>query len=238
MAEKENIVVILSGGAGTRFNNSKPKQFAEVYGKAVLDYCISNFNKHQLIHKILIVSNPEYIDYSKHVARVGKFNKLVDVIFGGKTRGESSYNGLKYINEKFPNQDFNVLIQDGVRPNTSLEIIDNILFKLKDNDAVSVVIPATDTIYVTNNSNELVDIPDRKYLFRAQTPQAFNFKLIFDAYSNLNEDFRYSFTDDCSLLRHVFPNQEIKLVEGDVSNLKITFNEDLESFRQLLKQKR
>lgn len=238
MHSKLNVALILSGGSGSRFENSLPKQFAEVYGKTILEYCLTNYNKHIKIHKILIVSNPNFIDRTKQIANVNKFNKIIEVIEGGKTRGESSYLGLRYLTKLYESQPINVLIHDAVRPNTNNDIIDSVTNQLESSKAVSVVIPATDTVYIADENNKLVAIPPRETLFQAQTPQAFDLNLIFNAYESSQKVKRFKYSDDCSILKNVFPEENISLVEGNSSNLKITFNEDLETFRQLLKVKK
>lgn len=237
MTYKENIVIILSGGTGNRFDNVLPKQFAEAYGKSILDYCIANFNKHQKVDKILLVSNPNYIDRAKQIANNSKYKKVLAVIEGGKTRGESSYLGLKYLKKNEKLSDANVLIHDAVRPNTNKNIINDVIDKLKDSKAVSVVVPATDTIYIADEEKNLVSIPPREMIFQAQTPQGFDFNTIYDAYESLQRVSRFKFYDDCSIIKNAFPQLKINLVIGDVSNLKITFSEDIETFRQLLKKK-
>ncbi len=237
MSKKENIVLILSGGSGKRFENNRPKQFAEVYGKTILDYCISNYNKHKDISKILIVSNPDYIDLTRQIATPNKFEKMIEVIEGGSKRGESAYKGLKHLKTHLEQKKVNVLIHDAVRPNTNTELIDNVISELKKSKAVSVVIPATDTIYITDKNNKLASIPDRSKLFMAQTPQAFDFDTIFNAYEDSPKVERFNFTDDCSMLKNIHPDISISLIPGSPENLKITFTEDLETFRQLLQKK-
>lgn len=238
MKKKENIALILSGGKGNRFENNLPKQFAEVFGKSILEYCIANYNKHNEIDKILIVSNPEFIDRTKQIAGVNKFEKVCGVIEGGKTRGESSYLGIKYLKTKLNTENANILIQDAVRPFTSDSIISNVIFELELCRAVSVVIPATDTIYVTDGKGVLTSIPKRECLFQAQTPQAFDLDLIYNAYENSERVSRFSYSDDCSILKNIYPTEEIRLIQGNTNNIKITYSEDLETFRQLLQRKK
>ena len=230
--------VILSGGSGNRFRNNLPKQFADVYGKTILDYCISNFDKHEAVDKIIVVSNPEHIQRTMQVAKSSKFKKVISIVEGGATRGESSYIGLREIVSNEDNvNNVKVLIQDGVRPNTKANIIDNVIESLNVCKAVSVAIPTTDTIYITNGERQLDSIPERSKLFKAQTPQGFDFNLIFSAYEKLKKVERFKLTDDCSIINEVYPNELINVIEGDINNIKITFSEDLEYFKQILQSK-
>lgn len=231
--------LILSGGSGSRFGNDMPKQFADVYGKTILDYCLTNFNNHPAVDKIVVVSNPEHIQRTKQISLGGKFSKVISVVEGGATRGESSFIGLKEIGRLENNtSNVKVLIQDAVRPNTDKTIISSVLQELKANRAVSVAVPTTDTIYISASDGTLDSIPDRSRLFKAQTPQGFDFDVIYGAYDKLEKVNRFKHTDDCSIVNLVFPDEQIKIIEGDIGNIKVTFFEDLEYFRQLLKNKR
>jgi 2-C-methyl-D-erythritol 4-phosphate cytidylyltransferase len=172
------------------------------------------------------------------IANNSKFKKITAIIEGGATRGESSFIGLKEIFRNEGNQkNVKVLIQDAVRPNTKANIINKVIEALNDSKAVSVAIQATDTIYVTNENNCLSSIPDRKKLFKAQTPQGFDFNVIYSAYKQLEKVNRFKLTDDCSIVHKVYPEEKIEIIEGNIANIKITFLEDLEQFRQILKSK-
>lgn len=235
MKERITYALILSGGSGNRFGDNLPKQFADIYGKSILHYCISNFEKHPLIDKIIVVSNPEHIQRTKQIAINPKFKKVISVIEGGATRGESSFLGIKQIAQiAIETDNINVLIQDAVRPNTNESIISNVVSGLKTRKAVTVAVATTDTIYIADDKDVLSSIPDRKKLFKAQTPQGFHFDLIFSAYEKLEKVSRFKLTDDSSVINKIYPNEDIKIITGDANNLKITFQEDLEYFRQIL----
>jgi 2-C-methyl-D-erythritol 4-phosphate cytidylyltransferase len=169
----------------------------------------------------------------------GKFAKVVSVIEGGATRGESSFLGLKEILKlETKTEKAKVLIQDAVRPNTSAQLITQVVQNLKDHNAVTVAIPTTDTIYISNNEGILESIPDRSRIYKAQTPQGFSLGSISKAYESLEKVHRFKQTDDTSIFNMVFPDETIKIVNGDNNNIKITFSEDLEYFRQILKNKK
>ena len=57
----KNIAVILSGGTGSRFGGTLPKQFTKLAGKAVIEYTIDAFEKSNNIDEIIIVSQSEHM---------------------------------------------------------------------------------------------------------------------------------------------------------------------------------
>ncbi len=70
-------------------------------------------------------------------------------------------------------------------------------------------------------------IPERKLMWRAQTPQAFRLPLIRDAYQRALQDPQFQATDDCGVVRKYMSGIKIAVVEGEETNRKITFVEDL-----------
>lgn len=238
MSDINVYALLLSGGSGARFGNDTPKQFAGVYGKTILDYCLNNFNSHPQINKIVVVSNSEHILRTKQIALNEKFPKVCSIIEGGSSRGESSFIGLKEIAKLTGGKaGIKVLIQDAVRPNTSKLIISEVIKELTKFNAVTVAIPTTDTTYISSKEGILDSIPNRSTIYKAQTPQGFDLSILIDAYEKLAKNQRFKQTDDCSIINIVFPDETIKIVTGDNNNIKITFSEDLEYFKQVLKNK-
>ena len=68
------------------------------------------------------------------------------------------------------------------------------------------------------------EVVDRKKLYLIQTPQAFRFDTIMEAYHRGRERLEWP-TDDASLVEKL--GEEINLVEGSVENIKITTPDDL-----------
>ena len=70
-------------------------------------------------------------------------------------------------------------------------------------------------------------IPERRLMWRAQTPQAFRLPLIRDAYQRALQDPQFRASDDCGVVRKYMPGTKIIVVEGEERNRKITYAEDL-----------
>lgn len=223
----KNIALILASGTGARCNLGFPKQFAKIGDKTVLEITIENFENHPKIDEIILVTSAENIDKVKDIS--SKYNKVTNVIKGGKTRKDSSYNGISAIQEN----EANVLIHDGVRPLISKEIISNCIEELNTKQGVCVAIDSTDTIFQINERNIITSIPQRKTLKRAQTPQCFKLSLIKKAHELANNDKDCLVTDDCGLIQH-YKLADIYLIQGDENNIKITYKEDLDFVKKIL----
>ena len=217
----KNIVLILASGTGSRCGLDYPKQFALIRGKCILQHTIEKFQNNCLIDEIILVTNKEYIDKVKNLS--AEYSKVVNVIAGGETRKDSSYNGICSITD----DEANVLIHDGVRPLVSDEIISNCVKALESYSAVCVTIQSTDTIFETDNDGIIKNIPDRRCLRRAQTPQCFKLSLIKKAHEMAKNDNSCSVTDDCGLIMN-YKLADIRAISGSNDNIKITYKEDIE----------
>lgn len=223
----KNIALILASGTGSRCNLGIPKQFAKINNKTILEYTVNAFETHELIDEIYLVTSKEFLEKVKELTK--NYKKVQKVIQGGKTRKDSSYNGISAINEI----EAKVLIHDGVRPLISKDIITNCIKELEEKSAICVAIDSTDTIYEINENNTIKAIPQRKFLKRAQTPQCFKLSLIKKAHELANNDPNCLVTDDCGLVQY-YNLTDIYLTQGDENNIKITYKEDLDFVKKQL----
>jgi len=217
----KNVAIILAGGSGVRFGAEKPKQLVKLAGKTVIEHTIEKFEKHPMIDKIYLVVNPSYRDYIEELIK-GKFSKVKKVLNGGKTRQESSSIGIMACED----EDENVLVHDAVRPFVSAEIISEMVEQLKTHVAVDVAIPSPDTIIQINDEHYIVDIPQRKYMWRGQTPQGFKKDILLKAHKLAIENGIENASDDCSLVLKLNLG-DIFVISGSKFNIKITYPLDI-----------
>ena len=213
-----NIGIILAAGKGKRFGTEIAKQFCYLNNKMIIDYSILAFENSKNIDKIMIVTSKEWLKeitnrYPKHI-----------VVEGGKTRQKSAALGLK----NCPKNTDNVLIHDAARPFISTDIINQSVTSLKKYEAVVISKQVTDTIMRVKNK-KIKKIEKRKEFFLNQTPQAFKYKLISEAYRK-NEKL---VTDDISLID--LEKIKCKIIEGENYNIKITNAEDIKLAESILK---
>lgn len=225
------IAVILAGGVGSRAGEGLPKQLRSLAdGRTVLQTCIDAFRACPLIDQICVVMHPDYMSYVP---------EGITCIAGGKERWESSWNAIQWLTSHkaqctMDDEQVSILLHDCARPFVNQRILTEVCQALQSHEAVTVAVPATDTMYVVNGEGRIADIPDRATMFRAQTPQAFHLEVIKQAYEKmlLNRSIVnrpiVNPTDDCGILHRYMPQTPIYTVEGEEANRKLTFKEDFE----------
>lgn len=216
-----NAAVIVAGGKGKRMGTDISKQFIEVKGKPILAYTIEKFISSDLFEEIVVVLPENQLLYFEKEIRDKYFaKKEIKTTVGGAERQESVFNGLKFIDK---NTDM-VVIHDGVRPFIKIEDILKTIKIAEKSGACILGVPVKDTIKVCDINKNVINTPDRKNLWAAQTPQTFKYNLIMDAYIKAQIS-NFIGTDDASVAENA--GYDVVVTEGNYKNIKITTKEDL-----------
>lgn len=210
-----NNVIIVAGGKGLRMGSELPKQFIPIGGKPVLMRTIDAFYTFDEDINIILVLPVSHQDYWRELCAEYKFTIPHKIANGGDTRFHSVKNGLSLIDGGI------VGVQDGVRPFGSQEMITRCFNATDFYQAVIPVVNSTDSL------REMLDdkqskIIDRSKIRLIQTPQVFHTYMLKKAYDTEYND---SFTDDASVVEAI--GVHVHLVEGEVTNIKITTPLDL-----------
>lgn len=218
-----NIAVIFAGGSGSRMHTkSRPKQFLELNGKPILIYTIELFDNHPQIDAIVCVCLDSWIPFLQKMLRKFEINKVIKVVPGGVSGQDSIYKGLcaaeEYATEQHDEKTI-VLIHDGVRPLITEETISNNIAKVKECGSCITVVPAIETIIVSQGDGSL-EIPKRNDSKMARAPQSFYLKDIISAHRRSRSEGNVDFIDSCSMMS--FYGMKLGLVEGPMENIKIT----------------
>ena len=227
---------ILAGGVGSRMGNSDvPKQFLNLGDKPILIHTIEKFIINSKFDKILVLTPNNFInstiDLIKNIE--GETDKIV-VLEGGETRNDTIRNAIIYIKSNFPIDDDSVIVtHDSVRPFVSHRIIEDNIKMASEYGACDTVIPATDTIVESVDGDTISSIPLRDHYYQGQTPQSFKINKLDSLYNNLSKDEIESLTDAAKIF--TLNNEDVFLVEGDVTNIKITYPYDLKLANTILK---
>lgn len=231
----KNIAVILSGGVGTRFGLSQPKQFAKLAGKAIIEYTIDCFEKSPDINEVIVVSQSDYCELIWDFVRKNNWQKVSKVVHGGNERFYSSYSALQSLGDY--DGECRILFHDAVRPLVDESVIQRCLQALNNFEAVDVVIPSADTLVEVQDDGCIANIPNRAIMRRGQTPQAFHLATIRKAYEKALTQGKVNFTCDCSVLRAMLPAVRVMTVDGHENNIKITHPIDLSLAEKLLQER-
>ena len=226
---------ILAGGIGSRMGGTDtPKQFLTLGNKPVIVHTIEKFVINEKIDKIIVLTPKNFINHTNHL--IDKYISDSDdiiVIEGGQTRNDTILNSINYINENYGiDEDSIIITHDSVRPFVTHRIIEDNILAAKKYGACDTVIPATDTIVESINGATIESIPVRDYYYQGQTPQSFNIKKLFNLINSLTEEESNILTDACKIF--ILKDEDVHLVDGDVTNIKITYPYDLKLANTIL----
>ena len=227
--------VILAGGIGSRMGNADtPKQFLTLGNKPILIHTIEKFVINNEIDKIIVLTPQNFINHTKHlIEEYIPNNDNIIVLEGGETRNDTLKNSIDYINENYDVDDDSIIItHDSVRPFVTHRIIQDNIKAAKECGACDTVIPATDTIVESKNDETIYDIPNRNYLYQGQTPQTFKINKLNSLIKDLTEDEKEILTDAAKIF--VLKGEDVSLVKGEITNIKITYPYDLKLANTIL----
>ena len=226
-----NVVLILSGGIGTRLGTNIPKQYIEVNGRPVISYCVEQFVKHKEIDFIQIVADSQWHDtilkcFEKYDGLSnGCKMKLRGFSKPGENRQVSIYHGLQDIIQYASDSDV-VMIHDAARPLISARMITDSLNAVEGHDGVLPVLPMKDTVYKSEDGGKISALLDRSKIYAGQAPETFRIGKYYEANRRLLPD-RIRAVNG-STEPAVMAGMDIVMVPGDETNFKITTKGDLE----------
>lgn len=231
--------VVVAGGSGSRLGGALPKQFQKLDRQPVLVHCLRLFLDY---HADMRVAVPLPARHWRHWVDLclPHFTEEDSVrllpVAGGEFRVQSVAAGLLALDLLFAlrSGEFQpgvVAVHDGVRPLAGADLLSRVYAEAENSGAAVACVPVKSSLRrLSDNGSQAVD---RSQYFEVQTPQAFDFRTLKQAYDQRPHD---RFTDDASLLEAVFPQSPVALIEGHYDNLKITTRDDLEVARKLIRR--
>lgn len=218
------------GGMGSRFHSTKPKQFIPMAGKALCLYGAEKLERSPSVDAIVYVIPAGYErNFALLLAEAGHQKPSISIV-GGKTRQESGALAIRYLRQQGVAKDALVLLQDGDRPRLQERYLqENFLNAEKYGSSVT-AIPCTDSVAISKIDGVIDGYIPRSEVWLLQTPQAFRFEFIDEAFQ-MSENDGHPYTDDASLVlakKGIQPH----LVLGDKNNIKITTPEDQRLFEK------
>ncbi|OEY87205.1 bifunctional 2-C-methyl-D-erythritol 4-phosphate cytidylyltransferase/2-C-methyl-D-erythritol 2,4-cyclodiphosphate synthase [Wolbachia pipientis] len=207
----------MAAGIGKRCDTNVPKQYIKLAGKPILFHTIKKFTASKYIDYIRVVINKDHKEHYDKV--IISSTKLLDPVYGGKTRQESVKLGLESLQQISVQY---VIIHDVCRPFVSLGLIERLIKCMRDScDGIVPVVNIEDTVSLISD-HSIESTICRTKLRAVQTPQIFNFQELL-----LHHQFtKELFTDDSSLM--IAHKKCIIIVPGEKSNIKLTTQEDID----------
>lgn len=235
-AKKNAFAAILAGGSGTRMGNpDKPKQFLELGDRPILAHTVEKFAATGAFDEVVVLCPNAWVQQTRDLILryCAQLPCAVVVTAGGDTRNGTVMNAIAHIRENHEVDDATILVtHDAVRPFVSFRIIQENIAAALEHGACDTVVPATDTIVESADGTFVSHIPDRRVLYQGQTPQSFNLMKLQQLVESLSDEESAVLTDACKIF--VLRGEPVALVEGEPSNMKITFPEDMRLARALL----
>lgn len=229
--------IVLAGGRGSRMQSDIPKQYMELDGKPLLYYSLRAFEDSSVDSVVLVTAEGEEAYCRKELVERYGFTKVAAITHGGAERYASVWNGLQCLaNQSDGKTPDYVLIHDGARPLVTPELINRLLRETESYGACVAGMPVKDTIQMTDEHGVITLTPKRESLWIAQTPQAFEFPLVYDAYRQLMEEPEVQVTDDAMVVG-LYHEVNIQMVRGSYTNLKVTTPDDLVLAEAFLKKR-
>lgn len=218
---------VFAGGSGSRMGNIQlPKQYLMLGEKPVIVHTAEKFLQCEKICHTFILCPEERVEYTKELLDTFIEGHNITVIPGGKTRNDTLLNSISYICENFETDEETVIVtHDAVRPFVTPEMIEKNIDAAKKFGACDTVVPATDTIVRSLDGEFISEIPVRAELYQGQTPQSFRLLELKRTVESLTEEETEILTDACKI--YTVKGKPVALVEGAVTNMKITYKDDL-----------
>lgn len=229
-----NAVLILAGGVDPRFKMEIPKQFVNVFNRPIIAYTMEIFQKHVEIDEMIVTCLDGWQEMVKAYGKQFNITKLTAIIQGGANAQASTYNGLKYLKERYGRGDI-VVVHDAIRPMVTDELISKSIQMCKKKGMGIPTVYTMDTIIRSLDGQQGIESINRHEVMRVQTPQAYDYDYLWDLHNDALEQGCVGAWDNSTLITQM--GQKVHFSEGSEINLKINTVEDVEMFKALYRMK-
>ena len=211
--------IIVAAGRGNRAGGNRPKQWQPLAGRRVIDWTLDAFAAVPEIDQIVVVLHPDDKDALAPGPQLSR-------VAGGPTRSASVRRGLASLEKT---ETTHVLIHDAARCCLRPALISRVIAALAGGaTAAAPALPVSDALW-QGADGAVTGLLDRAGLYRAQTPQGFDFDAILAAHRAHDGDA----ADDVAVARAA--GLTVKIVDGDETNLKITQAADFARAERILR---
>jgi len=229
--------IVPAAGLGTRMGADTPKQFLELDGVPLIIFTLRRLAACAAITDFFVSTRSDDIVFLQDKVAKSGIGRPTRVVHGGDTRQQSVANALTQVD---PSTEI-VLVHDAVRPFVTPGQLDRIIAEARSRGAAILGIPAIDTVKEVKRASLPEDVAlisatiPRERIVLAQTPQAFSYPLLRDAFRKAKED-DVTASDEAALVERF--GHDVFVVLGSERNMKITRPADMDLARFYLDQER
>jgi 2-C-methyl-D-erythritol 4-phosphate cytidylyltransferase len=211
--------IVPAAGQGTRIGDAVPKQYLPIAGKPMLFHALESLASVARIHAVVAVLSP--LDRHWGEFDWSAFPEKIEAAFtGGANRSESVRNALRHLAPRAAKDDW-ILVHDAARPCITRALVDQFIDEVEAEPVGGLLaMPLADTLKRADETLRVAETIPRAGLWRAQTPQMFRYEMLTRAL-----DRKDNATDESQAIEAL--GYAPRLVQGENTNLKVTFAEDL-----------
>jgi 2-C-methyl-D-erythritol 4-phosphate cytidylyltransferase len=225
---RRSVAVILCAGQGTRMGAGQNKVFLPLAGKPLLVYTIEAFRRASAVDEIVLVAHPAEVGYVE-VEIVAAYcpDAVAAVLAGGASRHQSEERALDALRPRIEAGAVGVvLIHDGARPFVAPERVDELVGAARQTGGalLASALAPDEVIARARDDGTVTTVFESAELWRAQTPQAFDARMLLAAYDQAGAE-GFEGTDTASSFERL--GHAVRVVAGDSTNFKVTTPQDL-----------
>ena len=214
-------VAVPAAGSGLRMGGTR-KAFVELDGEPLLMRALRPFLNDHRVATVVVSLAPE--DADEVPGWITTLDDRVTVVKGGATRTESVRNAVRVL----PTDLDIIAIHDAARPLVTSATVRECIDVANTGICAVAGCQVIDTMKFVDEELQVVETPDRNFLWHAHTPQVFPADLLRRAYESGKVG-----TDDAALLEPL--GVRVQMVDDGGMNIKVTQPEDMVIARAILR---
>ena len=220
--------IVPAAGVGTRMKSSSPKQFIKLGDDSVLIHTLRKFAACGRVPSACVPLRETDMPAFRQELEQRGLADFAHLVAGGTHRQESVHNGFRALD---PSTDI-VVVHDGVRPFVEVSMIEAVIEAAAEKGSAIMALPCTDTVKQVERQQVVSTLP-RDKIVMVQTPQAFRYEILKEAFERASADHFYASDESCLVERLGFP---VTVLLGSERNIKITKPADLPLAEFLVQQ--
>lgn len=219
-------LILLAGGAGTRFNSDRPKQYLQSDDSSLLALVVTRMLELKMFDQIALVVNP--LDYSKWGPQLSEFGPAkIHLVEAGDSRFESIRNGVLF----FESGDLlcdsaTITVHDIVRPNATAGLFKKVIGLAKEVGAAVPVVVPKDGVLISDDGKTVSATGKRGEIFLGQTPESFQWPLFRECVHAIPDVDWPAVSGTAEIC--IRGGERITMTDGEENNVKVTFSCDWE----------